>query len=387
MVRRRASGGKYSRDEDSNSGSTLLSPYDRRMRIGKLSPNYHCRDIRGRLGAVGQRLMEWGGTFCGDRGSSATRPRGSAQVERGHGWANTRVCEIAHFTRIHLAVEAKVDLVIGADDLDQRRRIGTSSEADQSGGHRSRDRPLSRQEERRPRGDANAFSATRHSDNASASNILSGYTDRTSRDTLPKNSDIVTVHALTRRLPGWCISEARSLRRMSLAKLQRWRGARALFSLSHVTNFLEGRLTPFASTRNVRVTSPRGNSAEYDLLLAQREGRIDQDSHLYPGRPSPFRSRRSGRGRSGEVAHNGSYERRRTDGARRVLRWRLEGSRRPRENRTTLQSYLSWRRKGSRFGAISGNGDSSNPIVSRFLACPCLFEPDIGKSRIQVVTT
>ncbi|MDR0597178.1 MAG: SLBB domain-containing protein [Treponema sp.] len=54
------------------------------------------------------------------------------------------------------------------------------------------------------------------------------------------------------------------------------------WALSRLSSLLEGSLTGYSSTRDITVTSASGQSAVYDLFLAQRDGDLSQDPYLRP---------------------------------------------------------------------------------------------------------
>jgi protein involved in polysaccharide export with SLBB domain len=56
------------------------------------------------------------------------------------------------------------------------------------------------------------------------------------------------------------------------------------WALSRLSSFLNsGRLTPYASLRDVTVTSSGGQARVYDLFKAQRDGDLSQDPYVRPG--------------------------------------------------------------------------------------------------------
>ena len=54
------------------------------------------------------------------------------------------------------------------------------------------------------------------------------------------------------------------------------------WALSRLSSLLGGSLTGYSSTRDITVTSASGQSAVYDLFLAQRDGDLSQDPYLRP---------------------------------------------------------------------------------------------------------
>lgn len=55
------------------------------------------------------------------------------------------------------------------------------------------------------------------------------------------------------------------------------------WSLGHLSEILNGRITEYASRRNVKVISSEGEEKVYDLFRAERFGEMDQDPYMHPG--------------------------------------------------------------------------------------------------------
>ncbi len=97
-------------------------------------------------------------------------------------------------------------------------------------------------------------------------------------------------------------------------------------SLTRLSDFLEGRLTRYASIRNVNIASVSGAGATFDLFLAERFGRIDQDPYLQPDdRINVAHVDRQVR-ISGEVERPGVYELLPDEGIRELIDYYAGGS-------------------------------------------------------------
>jgi protein involved in polysaccharide export with SLBB domain len=81
------------------------------------------------------------------------------------------------------------------------------------------------------------------------------------------------------------------------------------WALSRLSSFLtSGRLTPYASLRDVTVTSSGGQARVYDIFKAQRDGDLSQDPYVRPGDTITVNRVERMVAIRGEVERSGSYQ-------------------------------------------------------------------------------
>ena len=79
-------------------------------------------------------------------------------------------------------------------------------------------------------------------------------------------------------------------------------------SLTRLSQAIGSRRTPYSSVRDVRVISPDGTQATYDLFLAERFGRREEDPYLRPGDRVEVSQAERIVTLQGEVRRSGTYQ-------------------------------------------------------------------------------